>query len=129
MVITLGGDNIFGVPLEFEHNPAATAQQIATFFGISGTQSIFGGGRGRVFMVKGLFYADLQAEFRQFESILETYADGTARTLAVAYPDGSFWSYPFVVYKNGYKRSGKAGLDGVSGQFVQAYGLVLHGLV
>jgi hypothetical protein len=129
ILLTLGGVNIFGVPLECRHNPAATAQQVNAFFGVSGTQAVFGGSRGRSFMIKGLYYGDYIADIRATETVLETYADGVPRVLAVQWADGSSYAWPAVIFKGEYQQQGDPRPEVTSGGYVQAYQMVLHGLI
>ncbi len=126
--LTLDGDNIFGVALECRHAPRPTIQQIAAFFGISGVQAIWGGTRGRAFMIRGIFIASDVASVRAFESVLETYADGVPRTLNVTYSDGTSFYWDNVIYMNEYVQQGDPRPNINTGGWQQVYTMVLHGL-
>ena len=83
-----GGALIFGAAVSIRHVPNANAQQVDQFFGVTGTVTLFGGGRGRVFLVQGVLVAledgtDLQtiSDLNALESVFLSYADGIARTL------------------------------------------------
>lgn len=128
MDISLDGENLFGVALEFRHLPAASALQINTFFGVAGTQSIDGGTRGRVFEIRGLFYGPSVASVWDAVNTLESYADGTPRTLAVSYPDGGTFSWVNVVYANEWQPIGRPYMEVVTGMFTVEYKMVLRGL-
>jgi hypothetical protein len=51
-VTTLGGHAIFGNAVTVVHNPHPNAQQINQYFGIDGQQTLFGGTRGRAFVIE-----------------------------------------------------------------------------
>ena len=54
---TLDGNSIFGTAVSVVHNPHPNAQQINHFFGIDGQQTLFGGTRGRTFIISGVLSA------------------------------------------------------------------------
>ena len=54
---TLDGNSIFGNAVNVIHNPHPNAQQINHFFGIDGQQTLFGGTRGRRFVISGVLSA------------------------------------------------------------------------
>ena len=128
MLVTLGGDSPFGLVLECRHAPRATAQQVNAFFGVTGQQAVFGGGRGRSFAVKGLLIAGDIAGIRAMEDAIETYADGVPRTLDVGHADGSATSYENVIFMGEYQPQGDPRPNIETGSYVQAYTLTLHGL-
>ncbi len=129
MLLTLDGESIFGFPLECRMLLNPSARQTSAFFGISGVQSVFGGSRGRVFQVRGLFYGPTPFDCDLAVNNLETFADGRARVLTKTYSDGSSSFWPNVVYMNEYQPEGAPLLQaGDSGTWVQAYRLQLHGL-
>lgn len=128
MQLLLGGLNLFGYALECRHSPRATAQQVASFFGVTGTQAVYGGGRGRVFQVKGLFIEPDITTIRNDETRLESYADGIPRTLQVYHADGTGYFYSNVIYQAEYQPQGDPRPIWSTGNYCQCYQLVLHGL-
>jgi Ca2+-binding RTX toxin-like protein len=78
---TFNGDSIFGLAVRMAHVAAATDQQITSFFGQGGQLSMFGGKRGRTFMVVGCFVADDVSGLNDAEAIFQSYADGFAYEL------------------------------------------------
>jgi hypothetical protein len=118
---TYGG---FGLAaFKVSHVPQATAQQVSAFFGVSGTQSIFGGARGRTFMVEGVIQAANVAAVRALEASLLTYADGIPRDLVDT--AGATWSN--VVFRGEFQRQGDMGY--VIGGYGQPYRAVFYGLL
>jgi hypothetical protein len=115
------GANIFGAAVRIRHIPRAGAEQINSFFGITGTQAIYGGGRGRIFEVQGLFLAPNPLAIRAIEAALLSYADGVPRVLVDTY--GTAW--PNVIFKGEYQPGDLAfTADG----YAQPYKAVFHGL-
>jgi hypothetical protein len=55
---TYNGYSIFGEAVSIVVEPNPTAEQIESFFGVDGLFSLFGGNRGRVFMISGVFFED-----------------------------------------------------------------------
>lgn len=78
-----GGASIFGVAVSIQEVAHPNAQQLDSFFGVSGATSLYGGGRGRVFMISGVLVSgtDDLTDLNTAESILRSFADGIARTL------------------------------------------------
>jgi hypothetical protein len=128
VLVTLDGENLFGVALTFVHVPAASALQVNSFFGVLGTQTIDGGTRGRTFQIGGLFYGPSVASIWEAVNTLETYADGVPRTLAVAYSDGGTFSWVNVIYANEWQASGRPWQEVYTGMFTMEYKMVLRGL-
>lgn len=89
MPASYGGALIFGTAVKMTnpHNPSADQEN--AFFGVSGMESLFGGTRGRVTLVKGLLYGVGPAGLAAVEGIFDSYLDGIARqlvtTLGVTY--------------------------------------------
>jgi hypothetical protein len=75
------GAFIFGAAVSVVQIPKSNAQQINNFFGISGSITLYGGGRGRLFLISGVLVADDLADLNSAEALLLSYADGIARTL------------------------------------------------
>jgi hypothetical protein len=97
----LDGSPVFGEAVSVSHNPHPNAQQINNFFGINGTQTLFGGTRGRTFMIKGLFVGDTPADCAAAEGDLLNFADGLTHTLE----DNVGRSWPNVIFKGEYQPS------------------------
>src|SRR4051812_2856382 len=97
-VAFLDGNSVFGLAVSVQHSQNPSAQQINAFFGVSGQQMIFGGGRGRVFMISGVFIGSDLSDLAAAEAALLSYDDGIARTLTD--PWGRSW--PYVVSSGDY---------------------------
>jgi hypothetical protein len=80
-MMTFGGSNIFGTAVKLQHLSQPNAQQVNTYFGVSGAQTLYGGGRGRTFAVSGVLIAPTIADLNTAEAAFQSYADGIARTL------------------------------------------------
>jgi hypothetical protein len=75
----LDGAFVFGTCCRCVHSPLANAEQIDSFFGVTGVTRIDGGGRGRVFHVQGVFIGDDLPTVLAAEAVLLSYADGVVR--------------------------------------------------
>jgi hypothetical protein len=93
------GNAIFGLAVKVQHVPKASAAQVNAFFGVTGTQSVYGGGRGRTFMVSGVLVAADLSALDAAESTLLSYDDGLARVLTDTW--GRNW--PDVVFTGEYQ--------------------------
>lgn len=122
-MVTYGGDNLFGSAVQVQHVPRPRAQQVAAFFGVSGTQVLDGGGRGRVFYIKGVLTAPTPAALDAAEDRLRACADGVARTLVDA--GGRAW--PHVVFKGEFVAEARGLLAGGAG-WALPYRAVFYGL-
>jgi hypothetical protein len=83
---TYGGVPMFGLAVQIQEVPAASAAQMEAFFGIPGMLSVFGGSRGRSFQVSGvLFDVDIPTlnsdEDLFTPGVSGSMADGIARPL------------------------------------------------
>jgi hypothetical protein len=84
------GTYLFGrsVTVVMDQNP--TEKQYNTFFGISGVLSLWGGGRGRLFMISGVLTGSDATALAAARALILSYDDGLARvlvdTLGVAWP-------------------------------------------
>lgn len=120
---TYDGVDIFGLAVQMAHVLNPTAEQLNAFFGLSGTQSLYGGTRGRVFTVQGvLFGADLAA-LNAAEALYHSYIDGIARTLVDT--RGRTWDQ--VLVKAPFQPEGRVLQDGRG--YYQQYKGLLVGLV
>jgi len=96
---TLDGSPVFGVSVNVVHNPHPNAQQINEFFGINGQQTLFGGSRGRTFMISGVLIGDDIPTINSLEAALLSYADGLPHTLTDN--RGRVWSN--VIFRGEYQ--------------------------
>jgi hypothetical protein len=95
----LDGNPVFGLANQVVHRPHANAHQINTFFGINGEQSVFGGTRGRIFQISGVFVAGDLPELNAVEAALLSYADGNTHTLT----DDRFRVWSNVIFRGEYE--------------------------
>jgi hypothetical protein len=122
-MITYGGSNIFGAAVRLQHVARANAQQENTFFGVTGTQTLYGGGRGRTFLITGVLVGGTLATLNAAESMFEDFADGIARPLTD--PRGRTW--PNVIYKGEFVPDPKGPYPTLDG-WALPYRAVFHGL-
>src|SRR5437764_559244 len=79
-----GGAAVFGVAVSIQEVAHPNAHQLDSFFGVSGATSLYGGGRGRTFMISGVLVSgtDSLEDLNTAEEILRNFVrDGIARTL------------------------------------------------
>lgn len=88
------GSNIFGLAVSVQHVPNPSAQQINSYFGVTGSQMIYGGGRGRVFHITGVLIGTDVSDLASAEATILSFDDGIARTLTDTW--GRNW--PYVVF-------------------------------
>lgn len=122
-MVTYDGVNIFGAAVKFQHLAHPHAQQSNAFFGVTGTQSLYGGGRGRLFLVRGLLLGATLADLNAAEAVFRSYADGLARTLVD--PRGQSW--PNVVFRGEFIPDSRGPYRTVQG-WALPYRAVFHGL-
>jgi hypothetical protein len=122
-MMTLDGANIFGAAVQFQQVANPTAQQNNSFFGVSGTQSLFGGSRGRTFLIRGLLLGSTIEDLNAAEATILTYADGIARTLVD--PRGRTW--PNVIFRGEFTPESRGPYPTASG-WALPYRAVFHGL-
>lgn len=75
------GNLIFGLAVQMESAINPTADQANAFFGVSGIESLYGGQRGRVTMVKGLLGGSSGAGLAAALTTFESFHDGVAGVL------------------------------------------------
>ena len=122
---TYDGNAIFGAATRMKMLLNPTAQQINAFFGVSGQQAIYGGSRGRTFMVEGLWIEDDPATIRASdEALLLSYADGIARTLTDTF--GASWDN--VIFKAEYSHGDLVFNPNGGGGYGLPFKCVFHGL-
>jgi hypothetical protein len=122
-MVTYDGSNIFGAAVQFQQLAHPNAQQINTFFGVSGTQSLYGGGRGRMFLIKGILIGSTMQDLNAAEAVFDSYADGVARTLID--PRGREW--PNVIYRGEFIPDSRGPYATAVG-WALPYKTVFHGL-
>jgi hypothetical protein len=118
------GNAIFGLAVAVQHLPNPSAQQTTGFFGVTGTQLVFGGGRGRVFQIKGVLIGVDLAGLAAAEATLLSYDDGIARTLTDCW--GRNW--PQVVFTGQYQPD-PVGPRPFDGGWALAYRATFRGLL
>lgn len=92
------GQPIFGLAVKVQHTLNPSAQQLNTFFGVSGQTLVYGGTRGRVFLISGVLVGGDLSALTAAEALLLSYDDGIARTLVDCW--GRQW--PAVVFRGQY---------------------------
>ena len=107
----LDGAPVFGEAIKIQHVPHPSAQQLNNFFGISGTQVVWGGTRGRAFFISGVLIATDIYTLAAAEAILLSYDDGIGRVLTDTW--GRNW--PNVVSSGQYQPDPMGPRPAVSG--------------
>src|SRR5262245_46788014 len=78
---SFGGVNIFGTAVSMSTADNPRANQLNSFFGLSGLECLAGGSRGRVTDVIGLLYGNSPTTLSSAESLFRSFHDGVARPL------------------------------------------------
>lgn len=114
-----GGIPMFGrsVKCSMQMNPPA--EQLNAFFGVNGTQRLFGGLRGRVFLVDGLLLGATIFDLSDAELLILSYNDGIGRVFEDSY--GRQW--PSTVFRD-YQPQGRIMYDARG--YYQVYKAVYH---
>jgi hypothetical protein len=94
-VATYDGVNIFGQSVKCRMVVNPSAAQIDAFFGANGQQSLFGGGRGRTFLIEGVLTATDVPTLNSMYGLILSYDDGIGRILVDSL--GNTW--PNVVFR------------------------------
>ena len=121
----LGGINVFGYAVKVQHVPRASAQQLSNFFGISGSQLVWGGTRGRAFLISGVLVAADIYGLAAAEAVLNSYDDGIGRVLTDTW--GRNW--PFVISTGQYQPDAMGPRPLVGGGVALPYRLALFSLL
>ena len=79
-----------------------SAAQVNEFFGVTGRQRLWGGGRGRIFVVEALFFGANRAAVDALRNTLLSYDDGIGRVLT----DTGGTAWPAVVFTGQYNPTG-----------------------
>jgi hypothetical protein len=130
-VPTYDGIPIFGEAVSMQHVPNATQHQIDAFFGVGGQISLFGGSRGRTFLISGVLIATEDVDdpttigdLNSFEALILSYADGIARTLT----DTRGRAWPFVFFRGEFSPD-PMGPKPTDFGWALPYRMVMHGLI
>jgi hypothetical protein len=123
-VTTLDGNPVFGDAVNVIHNPHQNAQQISQFFGLNGQQALFGGTRGRTFIITGVLSASDISTLNAVEASLLSYADGLAHTLV----DNRGRTWFNVIFRGEYTPSSAGPRPLAGGGWCLPYRLVMEGL-
>lgn len=118
-----GGAFIFGAAVKCSMVKNPSAEQMNAFFGVNGTQRMFGGSRGRAFFVEGVLFGATMGDLSDAELIILSYEDGIGR----AFVDSYGRSWPSVVFRGEYQPQGRI-LQDARG-FYQEYKVIFHGLI
>jgi hypothetical protein len=92
--VTYDGQDIFGFSVTCAMEQAPSEVQLNSFFGTSGVQSLWGGGRGRTFHVSGLMVGPDATALAAARDLMLSYDDGIARDLVDTYG----YTWPRVVF-------------------------------
>ncbi len=120
---SFGGSPIFGAACRVSHIPHPVALQRDGFFGVTGTTSLFGGGRGRTFEVSGVLIGPDLTTVLAAEASLLSFADGIARTFI----DTQGRAWPNVIFEGEYQPS-PDGPKAMDRGWCLPYRCALHGL-
>lgn len=121
--MTYDGANIFGAAVGFQQLVHPNAQQSNSFFGVSGTQTLFGGGRGRTFLIRGLLLGASIGDLNSAEAVIQSYADGIGRTLVD--PRGRTWLN--VIFRGEFTPDPRGPYPTANG-WALPYKAIFHGL-
>jgi hypothetical protein len=80
---TYDGGNVFGYAVKCRMMVNPSAAQVNEFFGVAGKQSLYGGSRGRAFLIEGVFAAEdgNASTLQAYVDLLLSYDDGIGRVL------------------------------------------------
>jgi hypothetical protein len=118
-----GGQPIFGLVTSMQSIDNPAANQADSFFGVGGTVNLFGGTRGRLFQISGVFEEEDIPGLNSDEAVIRSFIDGIARTLIDT--RGRSWS--FVIFKGEYQPDPMGPRPSVQG-WCLPYKMVMHGL-
>jgi hypothetical protein len=123
-VATLDGNPIFGYASTVVHTPHPNAQQLSACFGINGQQTLYGGTRGRSFLISGVFAGDSLLVINDAETALLTYADGLPHTLV----DNRGRTWNNVIFRGEYQPAAEGPRPLAGGGWCLPFKCVLEGL-
>jgi hypothetical protein len=122
------GAAIFGSCCKVVHIPAANAQQVDAFFGLTGTRTLYGGGRGRIFTISGVLFAVDMTSLNAAEDLIMSYADGIGRD----FTDSRGRTWPQVIFKGEFSPDAngpRPAVSGASAGYALPFKAVLYGLI
>ncbi len=120
---SFGGAFLFGTACHVVHSPHTVAQQKGSFFGVTGMTALYGGGRGRLFEIRGVLIGASLTAVIEAESSLLSYADGIARIFV----DTQGRSWLNVIFEGEYTPSSD-GPKSTDFGWCLPYRCILHGL-
>ncbi len=120
---SFGGIYLFGTACHVVHLPHAAAQHKGSYFGVTGTTALYGGGRGRLFEITGVLVGPNLASVISAESALLSFADGIARNFV----DTQGRAWPNVIFEGDYMPS-PDGPKSTDFGWCLPYRCTLHGL-
>ena len=106
------------------HTPHPNVQQLNEFFGVNGVQTLFGGVRGRTFLISGVLVGDFVTDINNAEALLLSYADGLPHTLVDN--RGRVWSN--VIFRGEYQPFEQGPRLLAGGGYCLPYKLTMMGL-
>ena len=119
---------LFGQAVRMQAVPNASAAQVETFFGVSGTAVLYGGSRGTTFTVTGVFAESDVATVLADET---PFYAGTANSIVGAQPatlvDTYGRSWPNVYFLGEYQPD-PMGVKPAGSLFIKGYKLVMRSL-
>ena len=127
-VPTYNGYPIFGYAVSIAVEPKPCAQQLEAFFGVPGAFALFGGGRGRAFMISGVFLEPDIDSLNNDEFIFDPgNSNGVSAGGVAVLTDTRGRSWPNV-YCLGEIKPDSSGIHPAGGSVMLAYKLVMWGL-
>lgn len=123
------GYPIFGTAVTMQVEPNPSAQQLEAFFGVPGQFSLFGGGRGRVFMISGVFYENEVGDLNNDEFVFDPgNPNGVATGGVAALFDTRGRTWPNVYCLGEFKPDPMGPKWAAGGGWVLPYKLIMRGL-
>lgn len=119
-----GNFNIFGRSVRMQTTKRERSEQANEYFGLTGIESLDGGGRGFITEVNGVYVAASPGDLGSLFNVLWSYSDGVARDLVDMY--GLTWIYVKLV-KAG--PAGKPSYDPSLNRWVQPYSATFFHLI
>jgi hypothetical protein len=121
---TIDGSPVLGTAVNVVHSPHPNAQQLNEFFGINGVQTLFGGTRGRTFMISGVLIGDDVPTINALEAALLSFADGLPHTLV----DDRGRTFGNVIFRGEYQPFEQGPRLLAGGGYALPYKAVMMGL-
>jgi hypothetical protein len=121
-MITLDGNAIFGDAVTTVHTPIGSGRLAGNFAGRDASPRIFGGNRGRRWIITGILKGATLSALNEAEATLVSYNDGMSHTLVD--DRGRIW--PNVVFRGEYVPSATGPRPLAEGGWCLAYRLTLQ---